>query len=67
MLVYVNVSHLVISHGGLSDHLQDPAWSGVSLDDTAGSEGDGLVLVAPVVGVVGVVGVSTSAMVLVSD
>ena len=47
---------------GQSDLLQDPTWSGVSLDDTAGSEGDGLVLVAPVVGVVGVVGVATSAM-----
>ena len=44
-------------------HLQDPTWSGVSLDDTAGSQGDRLVLVTPVVGVVGVVGVATSVIV----
>ena len=45
---------------GQTDHLQHPTWSGVPLDDTAGSEGDGLVLVTPVVGVVGVIGVATS-------
>ena len=45
---------------GLSDLLQDPTWSGVSLDNTAGSQGDCLVLVTPVVGVVGVIGVATS-------
>ena len=42
------------------DHLQHPTWSGVPLDHTAGSQGDGLVLVTPVVGVVGVIGVATS-------
>ena len=42
------------------DHLEHPTWSGVPLDHTAGSQGDGLVLVTPVVGVVGVIGVATS-------
>ena len=49
-----------ISHGASGAELEDPTRSGVSLDDTAGSQGDRLVLVAPVVGVVGVVGVATS-------
>ena len=38
---------------------EHPARPGVSLDDTAGPQSDGLVLVTPVVGVVGVVGVPT--------
>ena len=38
---------------------EHPTRPGVSLDDTAGSQSDGLVLVTPVVGVVGVVGVPT--------
>ena len=42
----------------MSEH---PAGPGVSLDDTAGPQGDRLVLVAPVVRVVRVVGVPTSA------
>ena len=52
-----------ITRGQLS-LLQDSTWSGVSLDDTAGSEGDGFVWVAPIVGVVGVVGVATPAIML---
>ena len=51
-----------ITRGAGRHHLQNPTWSGVSLDDTAGSQGDCLVLVTPVVGVVGVIGVATSAI-----
>ena len=50
-------SDLLHSHSPVSEH---PAGPGVSLDDTAGPQGDRLVLVAPVVRVVGVVGVPTS-------
>ena len=40
---------------------EHPARPRVSLDDTAGPQSDGLVLVTPVVGVVGVVGVPSPA------